>query len=881
MFSANVVINHDPFHPGRHREVKHLTGPAPIKYLTPKTRRPFIVLRNGEAVLRKDWDQIVANHDTINVVMLPQGGGGDGGGSNAGQIVMMIVVAVLSYFTAGWAAGAYASWAGVAANSAAAMAAGGLAGAIVGIVGSALISAVIGPPKALGSGTDVSDWKTASPTYNVAAQGNSARLDGAIPVQYGRMQVYPDFVASPYVEYAGNEQYLYQLFCIGAGHYDIEAIRIEDTLIENFEEVEYEVVNPGEALDLFPAAVATSVEVSGQEAITSTWLGPFIANSAGTEATRLAVDMVCPRGLYLAEANGSLSGLSITFTVQARPIDSDGVATGAWVTLATETVSAATSTPQRYSFGYAVTAGRYEVRLQRTDTKNTSANAGHEISWAGLRAYLVADNDFGEVTLLGIKIRATNNLSQQASRKINVTCTRKLYTWTGAAWAGPTATRSIAWALYDACHTVGLPDSRIDLDGLLALDAIWTARGDTFDGRFDSTTTFWEALTRIAYAGRCKPYMQGGIVYFRRDQAVSLPVALYSMRNIVRGSFSMQFMTPSDDTADAVEVSYFDKDTWKPRRLVCKLPDSTAAKPAKIELFGVTNREQAYREGVYLAAANRYRRTIIKFTTEMEGFIPSYGDLVAINHDLPQWGQFAEVVAWDAGSNTVTLSEPMVFDAGTHYLGLRRRDGSLSGPYVVTAGASDVELVLATAPDFTPYTGQDEERTHVTFGWGDTWRALARVISIRPRDENTVELTCINEDPSVHTADEGVTAPAVNSSQLPATPSAPTVQGLDARSMPGNPEAMLITWQPAPGAEYYIVEQSADGMAWTRTAETRANNVTSRALYGSQTIIRVAAVGSLRGSWATFNYALAADYMWNASASTPMWSVNSNTMWRY
>ena len=99
--------------------------------------------------------------------------------------------------------------------------------------------------------------------------------------------------------------------------------------------------------------------------------------------------------------------------------------------------------------------------------------------------------------------------------------------------------------------------------------------------------------------------------------------------------------------------------------------------------------------------------------------------------------------------------------------------------------------------------------------------------------------------------------------------------------MPGNPEAMLITWQPAPGAEYYIVEQSADGTAWTRTAETRANNVTSRALYGSQTIIRVAAVGSLRGSWATFNYALAADYMWNANASTPMWSVNSNTMWRY
>lgn len=98
-YCASVVINHDPFHPARHREVKTLTGPAPIKYLTPKTRRPFIVLRNGEAVLRKDWGQIVGNLDTINIVMLPQGGGDDDGGSNVGQIIMMIIVAIVAYYT--------------------------------------------------------------------------------------------------------------------------------------------------------------------------------------------------------------------------------------------------------------------------------------------------------------------------------------------------------------------------------------------------------------------------------------------------------------------------------------------------------------------------------------------------------------------------------------------------------------------------------------------------------------------------------------------------------------------------------------------------------------------------------------------------------------
>lgn len=866
MFKAQCVTVRDPFHPAKSREIRTLNCAGPISALAPETKQPFIILRNGQAVLRADWDQPVADGDLMAVVLLPQGG--DDGGSDVLRIVLTIVVMVVAWYVATPVAAGGLGY-------------GPIAGAAVGIVGSALINALLPPPMASGLGGGMTDYKQASPTYNISAQGNAARLGGAIPVQYGRLNVFPDFAASPYVEYEGNEQYLYELLCIGVGEYEIEQIRIEDSDIGSFEEITYEIVGPSQTLDLFPAAVGTSGEVSGQEMVYDNEIGPIVANNAGTLATRIAVDMVCPRGLYYAEDSGALSAKSITFTVQAREVDDDGVAVGSWVTIATETVSAATSTPQRYTFTYTVTNARYEVKVKRTSVKDTSSRSGHEIVWAGLRSHLVSDATFGNVTLLALKMRATNNLSAQASRKVNVTCTRKLYTWTGAAWAGPVATRNPAWALADACKTVGLPDARIDLQALADLAAIWDVRGDKFDGRFDSTATFWESVTKIAQAGRAKPYLQGGIMHFMRDQAAALPVALYSMRNIARGSFSLNFMTPTDDTADAVQVTYFDESTWKPRTLTCKLADSAALKPAKVELFGVVNREHAYREGVYMAAANRYRRTIIKFTTEMEGFIPSYGDLVAINHDLPQWGQHAETVAWDAGTKTLTLSEPMTWGSGTHYVGLRRRDGAVSGPYAVTAGENLYKLVLAVAPDFTPYTGQEEERTHITFGWGETWRQLARVISVRPADEYTVELTCINEDASVHSADLGITAPAVNSSQLPATPAAPSIVGLDARSMPGSPTDMLITWQPAPGADYYIVEQSADGLAWTRTAETRANNMTATALYGSQTIVRVAAVGSVRGSWATFNYALAADYMWNATDSTLMWSVDSNLMWRY
>ena len=99
---------------------------------------------------------------------------------------------------------------------------------------------------------------------------------------------------------------------------------------------------------------------------------------------------------------------------------------------------------------------------------------------------------------------------------------------------------------------------------------------------------------------------------------------------------------PSDDTADSVNVQYFSAKTWHPAEQVATLPDCSCNQPACVSLFGCTDQQQAKREGLYMAAANRYRRKLITFQTELEGLIPTYGDLIAITHDLPSWGQGAE-----------------------------------------------------------------------------------------------------------------------------------------------------------------------------------------------------------------------------------------------
>ena len=785
---GTVVMLRNPFRPDRDREVIAVTEPLTIRdWLDARGIRetgtgeartgrrqdwfdhPTICLRNGSPVLRGSWDDtFIAENDLIVFVPLPQGGGG--GGKNPLRTILMLAVMVAAPYLGGLIAGAI----GVTSTIGISLITAGVA-----LVGTTLVNVLLPPPKpaapSFGKGVP-----SPSPTYSLTAQGNQARLTQPIPVVYGRHRVFPDLAATPWAEYDGNEQYLHQLHCIGQGEHEVEQIRIEDTPIASFEEIETELVPPGGAVTLFETDVVTAPEIAGQELIgvndreagEEGWVGPFTANPAGTRATGIGIDVVMPRGLYYAADDGSLKARTVEWEVEARAVDDDGAATGGWIAVASESVTAAENTQQRRSYRYALDSGRYEVRVRRTNDKSGDARAGHVIHWGGLRAFLEDVPEFGGVTLLAVRMRATDNLSQRSARLVNVIATRKLPVWDPAAgWSEPRATRSLAWAFADAARAhygAGLDDARIDLAALHGLDAVWQSRGDRFDAVFDQSLTVWEALTRIARCGRALPFLQDGILRIARDAPRTLPVALFGPRNIVKGSFRVQYIMPGEDTADAVTVTYFSERTWTPDEVVAALPDSAteaAGKPATVDLFGCTRPEQAMREGLYMAAATRYRRRIVTFRTELEGLIPTYGDLIAITHDLPRWGQGGEVVGADG--RTLTLSEPLEWESGdetaaetgtatvgppVHYLALRRRDGGLSGPWPVESGADERTVVLSEDLDLEPYTGADEERTHFAFGAGEAWGLRARVMAVRPRGEQ-VEITAVGEDARVHEAD--------------------------------------------------------------------------------------------------------------------------------
>jgi hypothetical protein len=713
--------------------------------------QPTVCIKNGMPVLRADW-AVTPIDGVVLFIALPQGGGGGGGGKNPLRTVLMIAVMVVATVYGG-PLGASLGFSGNLATA--------VGSAIIMTAGSALVSALVPLPTpnmpsfAAGGG----NLAQPSPTYSLQGQGNYARLAQPIPVIYGRHLVYPDLAATPYGEYQGNEQFLHQLHCIGLGEYDIEQLRIEDTPIASFEEVTYQIVPPGSPVTLFNPDVVTAPEVAGQELLSGAWTGGFAINPADSAVTQIGIDILLPRGLYFANDAGGLDSRSASWRVEGRAIDAEGNPLGDWVTLGSESLTAATTTPQRRTYLYPVTAGRYEVRVTRLDGKDTNSRAGHEVRWGEARGYLAGGITFPDnVTLLAIRMRATDNLSQRSSRLINCIVTRKLPVWSSeAGWSAPVPTRSIAWAFADilrASYGAKLPDARIDLAALAQLDQVWTSRGDRFDGVFDQQVTVWEALTRVARCGRAVPFLQGGIVRLVRDEARLLPVALFSPRNIVKNSLKIQYVMPGEETADAVTVEFFSSRTWKPDEVTVSLPGSSSANPAKLRLFGCTTEAHAVREGLYLAAANRYRRRIITLRTELEGLIPTYGDLIAIAHDMPSWGIGGEIVAWDATSQTAALSEPVAFvDGQAHVMALRRRDGGVSGPHAVTSGSDVQQVVFANLLDIPMETGLSAERTHFAFGVAEQWSLLARVIAVRPRGEQ-VEITCVAEHPAVHTADQ-------------------------------------------------------------------------------------------------------------------------------
>jgi hypothetical protein len=851
---ATVIFRRNPF--DIHKDIEKVEVPKPVtvrcfleKHFGPEWKefdKPTYCLFNAEAIARKDWNRVIDEGDTVQFLTLP-------GGS---AIVWLWV--------------AYA----------------------VTAVATIIVVSRMKPPNPVTGQTD-----EAASIYTLRGQRNQIKLGLPIESPYGLNRLYPAYAAQPYNKYINNDQWLFQVFCVGQGKYVLDNMKIEDTPLSNFPDITTEIVPPGAAITLFPDNVDTSAEVSqvelrgpNESGSGAVWVedspgdvglgidptghytygiaGPFVANAPGTTTTKLEVDVALPRGLYIQNDQGTLSTLQVTALFEARLIDNAGAPLGAWFTIATFDKTLNTNTPQRFTLEATVPVGRYEVRGSRTNNKNTDVKASNVLTWESLRAFLPSGRTYGNVTLIAMKAKATNNLNDNSQNRFNLEGTRMLHTYDAIdGWSEEeTPTRGIVWAFLDvfrAEYGGRMPDHLFDYDTLLELDTTYTGRSEYFDGVFDQRASCWEVARKIALVGRAVPMLNGSRITMVRDVPKTIPTAMFNQENIVAGSWAWDLKLVNIDANDGLKVTYMDPTTNKPESVLCLVGGEAGNNPKELDLScGIRSRQHAYNIGYYLRARERYQNQNIRLRTGLEGHLPTYGDLIAVAYDPAKWGMAGAVKnatgpALD-GENPVqrilTLNEPVNFDAGgVHKIALRKNNATVLGPLTVTAGADAYHVsVMVTASTWEAFNfdGSVELPTFI-MGPASSWCRLGRIAALAPGDDDTVEVTAINDDNRIFAGDGGTPPPNPGGDALgPAKPQRPTVTGLKVLPSPGIPNEVIATWNAALGAQYYVVQLSYNGAQWETMAEPTDSMARFRTL-PQYLIVRVAAFGSAGlGDWA-------------------------------
>ncbi|WP_396586471.1 host specificity factor TipJ family phage tail protein [Bermanella sp. R86510] len=479
------------------------------------------------------------------------------------------------------------------------------------------------------------------------------------------------------------------------------------------------------------------------------FIGPFSAAPAGVLTDRVSLDFKFGSGLAILDGDGNPTPHSVTIKIYWR----EKVDGSNW-NIITRTFS--DSTVNELSYTVDVNLGGYkdvEIKVLRHSKETDDLTYREKCEWVGLKSELPAATSYPDVTTIALKIRGTNALASTAENKVNLIATRYLPTWSGSSFGSSAPTTDIAPVVKYLADQCELP---VDMDELKRLHDIWKARGDEFNGVFDNPTTAWEALKRILAVGFAEPTLDFGQLVPVRDEQRATIEHMYMPQNILPNSWKMNATLFDASEPDGVEVEYMDGSagTWKSETIMCTLPGEAGENPEKVRAYGITDRTKAYQFGMRKRSAMRYRRKQHKFATEMDGLNSNYLSYDGLAIQSPSFSQTGELLSYEG--NILVLSEPVEFSAGTHYIALRKPDGTASGPYECVKGEQDSEVIISQSLDFNPVINGRQEPPFFMFGVASEWCERVLIQDIQPSGTDRVNLTAISDDPRVYAYDDAV-----------------------------------------------------------------------------------------------------------------------------
>lgn len=672
------------------------------------------------------------------------------------QAVQLVAVAALAYFSGGLAAGLYGAMGGtyVAANAGLMLSALQMG---VFVAGSILINKVLGPktPKA---GTP----EEAKQVHSLRSQRNSARPYEPIPVLWGEMRVVPDLASQPYTWHQSEDQYLSTILLGGVNVHSAADLAIGDTPISSYQDVDvYYNGFSGMPTQKIPLSSNQDSLAGGAIEDDETW----VTRTSSPGAIQLAVDLEYV--MYL-QGNKSLLWAHSDITVQYRK-----VGTSEWrvLTGAVKRIGSNKAEPRRVTWQQPVDEGQYEVRMKqkkvaRTDQNGT--NGFRQVTWVSLRSTQPDNTDYSAFGRIGIKIKATGQISGSLDT-VRVTYRAKpMPIWTGTAWATATTRENglsnpgaiLLQTLRGIWHKgklqfgFGLSDDQIDIDGLKAFMLHCTANGYTYDRWITSSISLHDFCQEVALAGMGEFSWTDGsrptAVFVSSGQPTS---AVVNMANMLKASFSVDYAL--SNAADGIEYQYVDRDKgFETQTLRVTAPGvTTMLNPARVPGYGVTTEAHAAIMARYHLAQSLYQYKAIGYTADIEHLDYRRLSVLSISHDLTQWGYGGRVMgAWRSGVQVHIQLDESVPPLETPHLGLRLpgdRDYRVWKVQALTE-ASDTLTLIGEWPEDLPLPGEGDSPMDTL--WCYDFKATpgyrVRVTSLEPEgDLKGAKVTCVPEGP--------------------------------------------------------------------------------------------------------------------------------------
>jgi hypothetical protein len=640
--------------------------------------RVWLVSNAGETLLasREKWSRIRPRKGVrVMIKMVPAGDDL----RNALLIAVSIGATALGQF---WAAPAIlgATGSAVLANLGAAA-----VGVAVTLAGGYLVNLLIPPAQTHGREAE-------RPLYQISGWTNSANPDGTVPSILGRVRVAPLFAAPSYTEIVGDVQYVRALFTFGYGPVELSDLRLKDTPLSSFDEVEYEVregYEDDDPITLYPQQVIE--EVLGVElrrdrlrddAGNITGEGPEtpVTRFSAGDATEGNVILSFPVGLGeppRAASGGGLfgppydPGTDGTRTVQIR-IRQRPAAGGDWSEVTTLTISSKKLEGFYRTYRWEFPSrGRWEIELTRITHEVTETGIADRTVWLSLQSFRPEKplNFDKPLCLVAMRIRATYQLNSQID-SFNALAERLVQDWDYATetWTLRKTRNPASFIRHILQGTeCAFPeaDSALDLDLLQDFHDFCRTKDLKYDRIHDAAGSQWDKLTEVAGAGRAAPRFDGvkwGVVI---DRPQELVVAHVSQRN----SRDFRWSRSYPQLPDAFRVSFLDETSdYQQRERVVRRPGYAGeiVVTEQMPMPGKTDPDEIWIEGRRRFYEIMHRPD--QFSAVQDGAVrtATRGDLVRGSYDTLTSTQAAHRVTAVRG-NAITMDGYVEMEAGEAY----------------------------------------------------------------------------------------------------------------------------------------------------------------------------------------------------------------------